>query len=113
MQTPLWQSPAPLQRWSAAHLVHDPPQSTSLSVPFLSASSHAAAWHTCPEQSVLAQSVPSEHALPSAQSGQSGPPQSTSVSKPSLIELVQLGALHAPPTHVPGVQSPLRKQFLP
>src|SRR6185503_4038996 len=43
---PLWQSPLPRHIWPSAHLVaHDPPQSTSVSLPFLIPSAQPAATH--------------------------------------------------------------------
>src|SRR4051812_29553129 len=73
-----------------------PPQSTSVSLPFLTPSAQPEAQvpleHTPPLQSVLA-----PHFFPSAQRARHEPPQSTSVSSPSRALSKQLwSALHAP-----------------
>ncbi len=58
-QTPLWQSPLPLQVRPLTHLVHvAPPQSTSDSVPFLTRSVQVGAWQTLPVHTPLTQSLP-------------------------------------------------------
>jgi hypothetical protein len=61
-----------------------PPQSTSVSWPFLTLSKHEApvAWQMPPPQDPLEQSALARQPLPSAQVGQVPPPQSTSVSLP-------------------------------
>src|SRR5439155_23487375 len=65
-----------------------PPQSTSVSLPFLMRSPHIVIRHLSCWQKVLLQSPLTLHALPSAQPPQLGPPQSVSDSlwflRPSL-----------------------------
>jgi len=67
----------------------DPPQSTSVSFPFLMPSLHVgAATHFPALQRLLAQSAAAMQFLLAAQ-GAHEPPQSTSVSPPSVSPLVQ------------------------
>jgi hypothetical protein len=68
-----------------------PPQSTSVSAPFLTLSVQLGAWHVPPAHEPLAQSVPSVHVAPTAQGEQPGP-QSTSASLPFLTLSTQVGA---------------------
>ncbi len=68
-----------------------PPQSMSVSVPFLTPSLQAGGAHCRPLQTPETQSLPSSQALPAMQSGQL-PPQSTSVSRPLCVWSVQVGA---------------------
>jgi hypothetical protein len=61
----------------------EPPQSTSVSPPFLTLSLHAAAAHSLPVvQTPSTQSVPAAHTLPTPHFAAQLPPQSTSVSVP-------------------------------
>src|SRR5581483_4748425 len=69
-------------------LVHEPPQSTSVSSPFLTASLQLAARQARLAQRPLWQSLPSAHIWPVAQGGHN-PAQSTSVSPLSLIPFMQ------------------------
>jgi hypothetical protein len=97
----------PLTHFNAG--AHEPPQSVSVSVPFFWPSLHAGARHTFVVQTLLVQSVPAEHVLPSAQVGHDAPPQSTSVSVPFLTlsrPPVHFGTWQMPPVHTPLVQSP-------
>ena len=71
-----------------------PPQSTSVSVPFLMASVQVGAAHILPKQRRLVQSEFKLHPLPFPQAPQAGPPQSTSVSVPFLMASKQLVAKH-------------------
>ena len=70
-----------------------PPQSTSLSVPFLTESVHVAALQWPPVHTPLWQSLATKHCLPAAQVGHVPPPQSTSLSVPFLTASVQVAAL--------------------
>jgi len=80
-----------LQRKPFVHgLQVPPPQSTSVSMPFLIPSVQeglACAPQIWPVQDWVMQSDAARHARPSAQSGQLGPPQSVSVSRLSLTLL--------------------------
>lgn len=82
-----------------------PPQSTSVSLPFLTVSVQLAAAQSLAEQTPLVQSVAATHALESAHFPQVPPPQSTSVSLPFLVVSEQEGAAHTPFTHDPPLQS--------
>jgi hypothetical protein len=76
------QSPLTLQIFpSAQSATQLPPQSTSVSVPFACESLHAGAAQIIEVQTLLVQSGPIVHFLPSMQ-GPHVPPQSTSVSEP-------------------------------
>jgi hypothetical protein len=88
-----------------------PPQSTSVSPPFLCPSEHVAAGceQTPPVQTPLSQSLPVVQPLPSAHFGHVGPPQSMSVSVPFFVPSVHVGAVccgcsWVPPTHLPAWQ---------
>ena len=67
------------------HFGHDPPQSTSLSVPFLVESAHVAAWQVPLPHTRLAQSEGPPHPCPAPHAGHVAPPQSTSLSDPFLV----------------------------
>jgi hypothetical protein len=59
LQTPVLQSPLPLQVCGGWHFGQvGPPQSLSDSCPFLTPSVHAGAWHTPPLHTPLVQSAP-------------------------------------------------------
>jgi hypothetical protein len=82
LHTPLEQSPATTQELPLGHFAQlDPPQSTSLSVPFFTPSEHVAAWQVPLAHTRLRQSVPTEQVSPVLQPMQMPPPQSTSVSR--------------------------------
>jgi hypothetical protein len=86
------QSPPVEHTWPVAHLVvHEPPQSTSLSLPSSTPSRQLDATHT--SLSTLhqadAQSALCTHFCLSAHGMQVAPPQSTSVSSPSITPSVQ------------------------
>jgi len=72
-----------------------PPQSTSVSGPFMIPSMHVAGLHTLLTSSQLfdAQSVPTAQTLPLAQ-GKHVPPQSMSVSSPFLYMSLHVEATH-------------------
>src|SRR5437870_5180405 len=80
--------------WLQPRLVwHDgqlPPQSTSVSLPFLTPSLHDGGWQALFTHSPFMQSVPMRQPCMSAHLLQSGPPQSTSVSMPFLIMSLQV-----------------------
>jgi hypothetical protein len=78
-----------------------PPQSTSVSWPFLALSRQFGAWQVLSKHTLLAQSEPMTHGPAVAQPMQL-PPQSTPVSSPFLTPSVQLA-----PRHVPFVQTPV------
>jgi hypothetical protein len=96
VQTPLVQSLATMHALPSAHFLLcasqvAPPQSTSVSPWFFTASEQVAAAHAsgAPEHTRLWQSVVTAHVLLVPQAPQSGPPQSTSVSLPSFITSAQ------------------------
>jgi hypothetical protein len=57
-----------------------PPQSTSVSDPFMTLSVQVESWHTLPVHTWLRQSSGTLHGFPAVQRGQVPPPQSTPVS---------------------------------
>src|SRR5258708_39780490 len=84
-QRPEAQSPFPVHILPVPHAGQEPPpQSTSVSVPFLTPSEQLGAWHFPPVHTMLWQSRPAEHDLPAGHAGHVPPPQSTSVSLPFL-----------------------------
>ncbi len=96
-----WRSPGRRRRC----VPQVPPQSTSLSVPFLTPSLQVgAAQVSSAAQIPSVQSVPSAQLAPSAHRVGHDPPQSTSLSLPSFLPSVQLGgegalpAVRAPPS---------------
>jgi hypothetical protein len=67
----LWQSPLPRQVFPFAHFaLHEPPQSTSVSLPFFFPSLQAGAWQMPPVHTRLSQSAPAAQARPGLQGGQ-------------------------------------------
>jgi hypothetical protein len=120
VQTLLSQSAATEQRLLGTHFEHDPPQSTSVSVPFLIKSVQAAAEHfKFVPQTPLVQSAPTEHVLLSAQvveqvdDGAEIPPQSMSVSVPFFTESGHFAATHLPLVHTLESQSVAPVQVFP
>jgi hypothetical protein len=79
----------------SSHFAQLPPQSTSLSPPFATASVQVGAWQTPPEQTRDAQSSATVHACTSSQARQL-PPQSTSDSPASRIPFEQVAGPHVP-----------------
>jgi len=77
---------------------HEPPQSTSVSFPFLVRSAQLAGWQRPLVQTPPTQSVDTAHPFAEAQ-GPQLPPQSTSVSVPSLTPSVQVGVAQICCTH--------------
>jgi hypothetical protein len=92
MHTELAQSLGAVQVWPGGQRAHvlDPPQSTPLSLPFLTPSLHLGVWQVT-LQTPLVQSEASPHCSPSAHLLQL-PPQSTSVSDPFLTPSGHRGA---------------------
>jgi len=115
-QFAFWQSPATEQRLPSAHFfvgAQLPPQSTSVSVPFLVLSLQLDVWQTLVVQTKLAQSAPAEQLLPLAQPEHIVPPQSMSLSLPFLMVSLQVGVWQIPPVQTPLVQSPATVQCSP
>jgi hypothetical protein len=71
----------PEEQVQSPHDEHEPPQSMSVSSPFLTPSAQFERWHTFDLQILLTQSALISQRLPSGHGAQ-GPPQSTSVSAP-------------------------------
>jgi hypothetical protein len=118
VHTVLRQSEARLQTLPAAQALQapPPPQSMSVSVPFLTPSVQVAAWHVLvvvPEHTLLLQSVPVTQILVLSQGEQLPPPQSVSVSVPFLVPSLQLLAWQKPPVHTAVWQSVFTEQCLP
>jgi hypothetical protein len=113
--TPLVQSVTTKQTLLSAHLLQvPPPQSTSVSLPFLTVSLQVAATHLLAVHTPLWQSLPSVHAPLVVQRLQLElPPQSTSLSPPFLTVSLHAGAMHSPPVHTPLWQSPFTLHTLP
>jgi hypothetical protein len=82
-----------LPSWQAGH---DPPQSTSLSLPFFTASVHVGAAQRPLTQTPDAQSFPAWQLAPGAHAAHA-PPQSTAVSVPFWTWSPHVGARHVPP----------------
>lgn len=76
-----------------------PPQSTSVSVPFLTPSEQVEALHMDPTQFAVWQSAATEQLLPVAHLPHVLPPQSVSVSVPFFVWSEQVGTWHVPPAH--------------
>lgn len=117
VQTPLTQSLPAVQSLPTAHLfvpAQAPPQSTSVSVWFLTPSLQVAARQVPAVQTPLEQSPFVAQILVSAQSlpGTQPPPQSVSVSVPFLTESLQVGALQVV-AQTPLVQSVAALQVTP
>jgi hypothetical protein len=96
LHTPLWQSPPLLQAFKSAHLVpHEPPQSTSVSLPFFTPSLQLPEVQMLLVHTPLEQSLPALHDRPPAQRAQlEAPPQSTADSPPFLMLSLHAGAAH-------------------
>ena len=90
---------------NGTHVVHEPPQSTSVSVPLRTPSPQLGAWQTLLVQTPLVQSAPVLQPWPGPQSGHTGPPQSMPVSAPSCTPPVQVGCSQTPLVQSPLVQS--------
>ena len=99
----------------AAHpeLQLEPPQSTPASSPFMVPSEQLALWQSVSKQTVEEQSLLVEQTWPSPHFSHR-PPQSVSVSSPSNVLLIQLGAMHVPPSvHSPESQSEPARHIRP
>jgi hypothetical protein len=97
VQIPFEQYPVAQSAWTtqprpSAHPLHDAPQSTSVSPPFLAPSVHVACWHLPPVHTAVSQSVVCAQPSPGVQAGQAVPPQSASVSLPFFTVSAQEGA---------------------
>jgi hypothetical protein len=91
-----------------------PPQSRSVSVPFVTPSLQLGAMQTLPVQTPLVQSVGALQALPSMHALQPlPPPQSTSVSVPFFTVSLQAGATQTLPVQTPLPQSVPATHALP
>jgi hypothetical protein len=90
-----------------------PPQSTSVSSPFFTASAQLGAAQTPAVHTLLWQSAAPAHSLPVPQSAGQVPPQSTSVSIPFFTMSLQVGAAQRPAVHTPLTQSPPSPHVLP
>src|SRR5690606_29813196 len=94
-QSEFWTHPSP-----AAHEAGQlPPQSTPVSPPFCTPSSHDGAWQEPSVQTPERQSVGAPHCLPVAQEVQE-PPQSVSDSSPFRIPSPQLAGAQVPPSQM-------------
>ncbi len=103
------QSESTVQPWSGPHFLglnpdaHEPPQSTSVSLPFWTPSAHVGTRHVfclqtpCRQSSAASQICPGAHVAPHA------PPQSMSVSSPFFV----------PSSHVAGTHSLAREHTWP
>jgi hypothetical protein len=99
---PFAQSVSPPHAFPGAHVGPQfPPQSMSVSAPFLIVSLQVAGWHLRFRHTLLPQSDAPLHAFPSPHFGHCGPPQSTSLSWPSFAEFVHDAG---PPSAPFGVQ---------
>jgi hypothetical protein len=107
VQTPSRQSAATTQLLFVPQSAQDtlPPQSVSVSTPFLVLSLHAGTWQTLPLQTPLAQSPLVLHAFKSAHFVLQDPPQSTSVSVPFFALSLQLLVVQRLLVHRPLRQS--------
>jgi hypothetical protein len=92
VQAPLAQSPPTLQRLPAGHGLHDPPQSVSVSPPFLTESAHVAFWQTLAAHTRLLQSFGPRQLAPPVQALHAVPPQSMSLSLPFSTKSEQVAA---------------------
>jgi hypothetical protein len=105
VHTKLSQSSGAAQSWPALHGAHEPPQSTSVSLPLLTPSEQLGGWHCPPPHTLLVQSLPAVHVCPTAQSPQAAPPQSTSVSVPFFTPSVHVALWQTLPVHTLLLQS--------
>jgi hypothetical protein len=104
LQMPLRQSLSVEQPCPSKQDEQDPPQSTSVSSPFLTPSLQTGTEQAPPSQTPLTQSVFDLQVLPFGHLSQE-PPQSTSVSVPFWTPSTQLGTVHVPPPQTPLTQS--------
>src|SRR5262249_27021698 len=90
-----------------------PPQSVSVSVPFITLSKQDATRHSPLAQTPLEQSVAVLHVLPGPHLPQVAPPQSGAVSSPFCTRSVHDGSSQAPSVQTLVAQSPAFPQRLP
>src|SRR5437763_1754067 len=115
LQIRLMQSAPTRHIFPAAHFMQpEPPQSWSVSGPFLTVSKQVGVAHRLLKQTELVQSLPARHIWPGMHLGQRLPPQSVSVSLPSLRwsmhdELLLQRLL----AQMPLAQSPATRHILP
>jgi hypothetical protein len=113
LQTLLWQSDGIEQAAVGAQAGQlSPPQSTSVSPPFITPSVQLGVAHVVPRQTPLAQSVFTRQASPDGH-GAHEPPQSVAVSRPFLMPSAQLPDVHCPVTQKFEAQSPFCEQAFP
>ena len=100
VQGPSTQSTASRHGCPSAHLdakgpkAHPPPQSTPVSVPFVTPSVHVATRHDCSTHTPLWQSLGPAHIVPSGHFAHTAPPQSMDDSSWLRIESALVGARH-------------------
>jgi hypothetical protein len=108
------QSPPKLHGEPTLQRGHAPPQSVSVSVPFLTPSVQVgAAQMAVVSQTPLAQSVSRMQPAPAAQREHVTPPQSMPVSLPFCVPSAQSGVVHNPPEQNRRTQSPPTPQPAP
>jgi len=114
VQTPLVQSLPAMQLCPSAHFMQvGPPQSTSVSVPFLTPSKQVAARQMLLMQTLLWQAFPEQQGCPALPHCVHVPPKQTKVVVPQALPEQQ--GCPAPPhaTHVPAEQTELVPQAVP
>lgn len=125
--TLLWQSAPVRHLFKSPHRGHwgsgtfTPPQSWSVSLPFLTPSLQLGGWQVpyvvgqfAPLHTPLTQSPEEQQFLPSPQVAPQLPPQSLSVSSPSFTMLAQVFTeTQIPPGQLPLAQSPAAEHFCP
>src|SRR5437899_8130569 len=98
-----------MQPFVSAHFLAGaqvPPQSTSVSFWFLTASPQVGVWQMLVVHTLLVQSPPTKHVAPLAHPPHIEPPQSTAVSVPFFTTSLHVGVWQMPPVQTPLVQSP-------
>jgi hypothetical protein len=115
VQIDVWQSAATEQTLPLAHAVQLPPQSVSVSLPFLMLSpQEAGAVQKPPTQVLPATQLPStEQRLPVAHEAQVPAPQSTSVSLPFFTPSLHAGVAQRPAVQTPYLQSAPTRHLRP
>jgi hypothetical protein len=102
-----------LHVFPTAHAGHDPPQSTSVSVPFFTVSVHVGLAQSLFLQRPLVQSPSTPHPEPTGQRGHALPPQSTPDSLPFFTLSEHVGTAQAPELQTPLPQSVASSHALP
>jgi hypothetical protein len=116
VHTPLAQSEAAAHVLPVPHRLQlsAPPQSWSVSLPFLTLSPHVGVWHTREAQTSPVQSAATLHFFPAGHAGHALPPQSRSDSVPFKRPSLQPGAAHTLlAAQYPLEQSAVAEQALP